>query len=146
WALPGGFIDVDVDASLEGCALLKLREKTDLSAPWLKQVVAPGRPELDTRGWSVTHLYLALVPIDQVLPSDRYAAGTRWFALRRYGRPRGVKLAFDHGQLLVDAIARIRRKSEYTDLPVRLLPERFTLPEMQQIFELILDRPFEKKA
>lgn len=146
WALPGGFVDVDVDSSLEACALRKLREKTGVDAPWLEQVVAHGGPDRDPRGWSVTHLYAALIPVDRVLEPGGNATDARWHPLRRDGRPKGVKLAFDHGRLLAEAIARIRRKSEYTDLPVRLLPERFTLPELQHIFEIVLDRPIDKKA
>lgn len=146
WALPGGCVDVDLDTSLEACALRQLHEKAGVVAPWLEQVVAHGGPDRDPRGWSVTHLYAALVPTDQVLEPDRNAAGARWHALRRDGRPKGVKLAFDHGRLLAEAIARIRSKSEYTDLPVRLLPKRFTLPELQHIFEIVLGRPIDKKA
>ena len=146
WALPGGFVDIDVDASLEACALRKLREKTGVEAPWLEQVAAHGGPDRDPRGWSVTHLYAALVPIDRALEPGGNASDARWHRLRRDGRPRGVKLAFDHDRLIAEAVARIRRKSEYTDLPVRLLPEPFTLPEMQNIFEIVLDRPIDKKA
>ncbi len=146
WALPGGFVDIDVDASLDACALRKLREKTGVDAPWLEQVVAHGGPDRDPRGWSVTHLYVALIPIDQALAPGGNATDARWHPLRRDGRPKGVKLAFDHGRLLAEAIARIRGKSEYTDLPVRLLPERFTLPELQHIFEIVLDRSIDKKA
>lgn len=146
WALPGGFVDIDVDASLEACALRKLREKTGIEAPWLEQVVAHGGPGRDPRGWSVTHLYAALVPIDRALEPGGNAADARWHPLRRNGRPKGVKLAFDHGRLIAEAVARIRSKSEYTDLPVRLLPERFTLPELQHVFEIVLDRSIDKKA
>lgn len=146
WALPGGFVDIDIDDSLEACAMRKLREKTGVETPWLEQVAAHGGPDRDPRGWSVTHLYAALVPIDKALEPGGNASDARWHPLRRNGRPKGVKLAFDHARLVAEAVARIRRKSEYTDLPVRLLPEPFTLPEMQNMFEIVLDRSIDKKA
>jgi len=146
WALPGGFVDVDADASLEACARRVLRERTGIDAQWLEQVAAHGGRERDPRDWSITLLHAALVPVDDTRQAGGQADHVRWHPLRRNGRPKGVKLACDHGRLVAEAVARIRRKSEYTDLPVRLLPEPFTLPEMQNVFEIVLDRSIDKKA
>src|SRR5690606_14271004 len=90
--------------------------------------------------------HAALVPVDAARRPEGDAAHLRWHLLRRNGQPKGVKLASDHGRLVAEAVARIRRKSEYTDLPVRFLPEPFTLPEMQNVFEVVLDRSIDKKA
>jgi len=146
WSLPGGFVDVDVDASVEACARRMLREQAGIDAPWLEQVAAHGGRERDPRGWSVTLLHAALVPADRARKVVGDAGDVRWLPLGRNGRPKGVKLAFDHGRLVGEAVARIRRKSEYTDLPVRFLPEPFTLPEMQNVFEIVLERSIDKKA
>ena len=158
WALPGGFVDVDRDDTLEQCAQRKLREKTGLDSPWLEQVAARGSRDRDPRGWSVTHLYAALMPDSEPLSAGGNAADVRWHPLDAQGRlvplddadsnepHRRPQLAFDHESLLQEAVARVRSKSEYTDLPVYLLPARFTLPELQAIFEVVLGRPVDKKA
>ncbi|MEJ2407618.1 MAG: DNA mismatch repair protein MutT, partial [Candidatus Thiodiazotropha sp.] len=56
------------------------------------------------------------------------------------------KLAFDHEEILATAIERLRGKAEYTSLPVYLLPGEFTLPELQQSYEVVLGRPVDKSA
>lgn len=145
WALPGGFVDVDRDGSLEECALRKLREKTGVRAPYLEQVGSWGNATRDPRGWSVTQVYVALLATDDIRPTQE--AGTiesRWEPIRGDGV--APSLAFDHGMLLKAALTRVRGKAEYTSLPIHLLPREFTLSELQRVFEILLGRPLEKKA
>ena len=56
------------------------------------------------------------------------------------------RLAFDHGEIVAAALERLRGKVEYTSLPAFLLPEPFTLPELQRTYELVLGRPLDKSA
>ena len=80
WALPGGFVNVDLDADLQACAARKLREKTAVSSPYLEQVGSWGGAERDPRGWSATHVYFALVPRETSEPGKGgNAADARWF-------------------------------------------------------------------
>jgi 8-oxo-dGTP diphosphatase len=146
WALPGGFVDVAIDADLAGCARRKLQDKTALAGAYLEQVGSWGDATRDPRGWSATHLYVALVSAQQGEPAPgANAAGLAWFgvdeALQR--RPR---LAFDHAVLLQAAVERLRSKSEYTSLPAFLLPEPFTLPQLQHRYEVVLGRPVDKSG
>ncbi len=143
WALPGGFVDVEQDADLASCALRKLQQKTGVQSPYLEQVGSWGGRQRDPRGWSVTHLYFALIPTPPVL-SPREAGGAGWFALD--GQQVGVALAFDHAALLAAAVRRLRNKVEYTSLPAFLLPAEFTLSELQQMYEIVLERAVEKSA
>lgn len=115
WALPGGFVNVEVDASLLDCALRKLREKTGAITPYLEQLGSWGSATRDPRGWSATHCFYALVPAMAVaLHKGARADEVNWFdadaALRK-------RLAFDHAELLAAALARLRGKVEYTSLP-----------------------------
>lgn len=144
WALPGGFIDVDKDASLLGCALRKLQEKTGVSAPYLEQLGSWGGASRDPRGWSTTHAFFALVPSqDLVLEKGANAAQVEWIEATAAARKR---LAFDHAEILEAAIARLRSKVEYTSLPAFLLSEPFTLPQLQHTYEVVLGRPVDKSA
>ena len=145
WALPGGFVDVDRDESLEACARRKLKEKTGVETPYLEQLGSWGGASRDPRGWSATHVYFALIPSERiVLQKGANAADTAWFELDGLGRKK--KLAFDHGEILDAAITRLRNKVEYTSLPAYLLPEEFTLSELQRMYEVVMERPIEKSA
>ena len=80
WALPGGFVNVDVDEDLEACARRKLHEKTDVRSPYLEQLGSWGSAGRDPRGWSVTQAYFALMPAhDVVLAKGANAADVAWF-------------------------------------------------------------------
>lgn len=144
WALPGGFVDPEIDATLEGCAQRKLREKTGLEQTFLEQVGAWGGRARDPRGWSVTTLFYALIRADQApgIPID--GDGTRWFPADRPDRP--SELAFDHDKLLDAVLERMRGTVENSDLPAFLLPPRFTMPELQRVFETVLDRKLDHSA
>lgn len=145
WALPGGFVDTAKDQSLEHCALRKLKEKTGISSPYLEQVGSWGGAHRDPRGWSTTHVYFALLPIDaSPLQPGGNATDIRWSAVN--GEKVREKLAFDHPMLLKHAIQRLRAKVEYTSLPAFLMPREFTLTELQRMYEVVLGRELEKKA
>lgn len=145
WALPGGFVDVSSDHDLESCAARKLKEKTGISSPYLEQLGSWGSASRDPRGWSATHVYLALIPSAQVeLVSGGNAPEAAWFEIE--GKGVSARLAFDHKALLSGAVERIRSKVEYTSLPIHLLEEPFTLTELQRAYELVLGRPVNKAA
>lgn len=144
WALPGGFIDVEKDATLMSCALRKLEAKTGLSAPYLEQLGSWGSATRDPRGWSATHAFFALVSSrDVVLEKGANAAEVDWFEVPAAIRKR---LAFDHGDILAAANARLQSRVEYTSLPAFLLQEPFTLPQLQRTYEVVLGRPVDKSA
>nr|WP_249135423.1 DNA mismatch repair protein MutT [Bradyrhizobium sp. AUGA SZCCT0222] len=96
----------------------------------------------DAEPWSATHAYFALMP--DLPASGPGAADARWFAVGS-GKPR-VRLAFDHADILEAAVQRLRSKVEYTSLPAYLMPPEFTLPDLQRVYEIVLDRPLEKSA
>ena len=139
WALPGGFVDVERDADLETCARRKLVEKTGVAAPYLEQLGSWGNAERDPRGWSATHAYFALMPTHAV-PADTVA----WCDVD--AAPRSRRLAFDHEEILQAGIERLRGKVEYTSLPAFLLPEPFTLPQLQRTYEVVLGRAIDKSG
>jgi 8-oxo-dGTP diphosphatase len=150
WALPGGFVDITKDPSLRDCAFRKLREKVGVSSPYLEQLGSWGNASRDPRGWSATHAYFALIEIQnadaehhQSLTDETGATASKWFEVGVAARKR---LAFDHSEILATAISRVRSKVEYTSLPAFLLPEPFTLPQLQRTYEVVLERPMDKSA
>lgn len=145
WALPGGFVDVDVDADLAACARRKLREKTGIASPYLEQLGGWGSATRDPRGWSATHVYFALIAAQGVvLIKGGNAADVAWFRVDEVLRK--PRLAFDHGEILRSAVERLRSKVEYTSLPAFLLVEPFTLPQLQRMYEVVLGRPVDKSG
>jgi 8-oxo-dGTP diphosphatase len=145
WALPGGFVDIDRDADLIACARRKLREKTGVASPYLEQLGSWGSAARDPRGWSATHAYFALMPSqDVVLEKGANAADVAWFAVDEL--PARRKLAFDHAEILAAGVERLRNKVEYTSLPAFLLPEPFTLPQLQRTYEIVLGRAVDKSG
>ncbi|MDR1826801.1 MAG: NUDIX hydrolase [Methylobacteriaceae bacterium] len=144
WALPGGFVDVDRDRTLEQCALRKLKEKTGVSGPYLEQVGSWGSADRDPRGWSVTHVYVALLSGAPALQPGGNADDAEWAAIGDSGVDR--PLAFDHAELLSATLERVRSKTEYTSLPAQFLPETFSLSEIQRVYEIVLGRKLDKKA
>lgn len=145
WALPGGFVDVVLDTDLTACARRKLQEKTSVVSPYLEQLGSWGSATRDPRGWSATHVYFALIPAHDVLPAKgANAADVAWFKVDSVLRR--PKLAFDHAEILRSALERLRSKVEYTSLPAFLLPEPFTLPQLQRAYEVVLGRPVDKSG
>ncbi len=149
WSLPGGGIDIRHDESFDASAARRLAEQTGLSSEVLEQVGTWGGPRRDPRGWSVTTVYLALVPSERARAAAARCAGplgsgAQWHPIDRARRP--GPLAFDHDHLLDAALGHLLERAEHSVLPAALLPPTFTLPEMQRCFEAVLGRGLEKSA
>lgn len=139
-ALPGGFVNLNIDENLDETAHRKLTEKTAIQSPYLEQVGSFGGPKRDPRGWSITVLYFALIDFHSAnVPSE----SGEWVEV---GKALKMDLAFDHSILLNEALERLRSRTRYTALPIALMPEDFTLTELQAIFEVILGRKLPLKS
>jgi len=139
WALPGGF--VRPGESLERAAMRELGEETGVKDVYLEQLYSFGDPDRDPRGRVITVAYFALIASDAVvLRATTDAADARWFDVADL-----PSLAFDHGRILAYSLERLRNKVEYTTVPFQLLPEEFTLTELQRVYESILGRRLDKR-
>lgn len=140
WALPGGF--VQMDEPLEEAACRELAEETGLQEAYLEQLYTYGDPERDPRGRVVSVAYFALIPADAPIHSDggSDARQAKWFPINEL-----PELAFDHAEIISYALRRLRYKLEYTAACFELLPEEFTLSQLQQTYEMILGESLDKR-
>ncbi|RJG41924.1 NUDIX hydrolase [Motilimonas pumila] len=140
YALIGGGIAPQQDQHLDDTVNRCLQQKTQLQPHYLEQVSSQADPHRDPRGWSVCFLYLAVFR-----PQQKVHANCKWVNVYDLlNSP--VKLAFDHKALVETALNRLLNKSQYSSLPVYFLGASFTLPELQQCFESILQTQLPKAA
>ena len=125
-ALPGGFVHVQEDADTEDAARRVIRAKLGFDAPYLEQLYTFSGKDRDTRGWSISVAYYALIPAS-LLDQSQVAE-----TLPVEDLP---KLPFDHDQIVAKAIERLRSKATYSSLPAFLLPEIFTLNDLHGIYQ-----------
>lgn len=140
WAIPGGF--VKMDESLEEAAYRELAEETGVTSEnvYLEQLYTFGHPKRDPRTRVITVAYFALVSADKINPQAADdAEDVGWFSV--YHPP---SLAFDHADILHYALTRLRYKLEYSAVGFQLLPEKFTLRELQDAYEIILGTKLDK--
>jgi len=138
-ALPGGF--VREDESLEEAAARELEEETGTKNIFLEQLYSFGDPKRDPRGRVVTVAYYALISPDRAeLAAGSDAASAAWYPVAKL-----PKLAFDHPNILDVALNRLRGKLEYTTVGFELLPKKFTLSDLQQMYEVILNKSLDKR-
>ena len=139
WALPGGF--VEMDESLEEAAARELKEEASVSNVYLEQLYTFGEPKRDPRGRVISVAYFALVDASQqnIRAADD-AAEAQWHSVFK-----PPKLAFDHRKILDYAVWRLRNKIEWTTVGYELLPKKFTLSELQSVYEIILQKPVDKR-
>lgn len=145
WSLVGGFIDVQNDEALIDTAKRKLEEKTGVKTPYLEQFCSFGSKTRDPRGWSVTTVYFALIPSEDIeLRAGQGATDIKWSIVKN-GAVKEA-LAFDHTQILAGCTERLKAKVLYTSLPVHLMPDEFTLAELQDVYEIIMDGKMDHKS
>ncbi len=139
WALPGGF--VKMDESLEEAAARELEEETGVNDVYIEQLYTFGYPKRDPRTRVITVVYFALIDSGNIrLRATADASEAAWFSVKDI-----PKLAFDHDKILAYALQRLRWKLEYTNVAYSLLPEKFTLTDLQKVYEIILGRGLDKR-
>ncbi len=141
WAFPGGFVGENED--VERAARRELAEETGVSARRLRleQLAPYTAPRRDPRHRIVSVAWLAVLGPDVEPVAGDDAAEAQW-------RPvvellAGRRLAFDHGQMLTDALERLRQNFERTSQAVSFLPEEFTVAELRQVYEAVWGRPLD---
>jgi len=139
WALPGGLLPAG--ESLDRAAARKLLEETGVQDVYLEQLYTFGELSRgDGAGRGVAVTYFALVQHEQVRLRESEAWRPAWHSA--YQLP---PLAFDNNAVVDYAVRRLRSKLDYTNVAYSLLPRQFTLSELQQVYEAILDRELDKR-
>lgn len=137
WSLPGGFVHTDKDATAEDSVRRVLSQKAGIALRHMEQIASFTGQTRDRRGWSVSIAYLALVQIEEVDLNEN----AKWVAVDEV-----LSLPFDHKDILDAGLRRVRDKAAYSSLPAFLLPETFTLPELERVYEEVLGTPLNSAA
>ena len=139
WALPGGF--VHLEETVDEAARRELREETGLDRVYLEQLYTFGAIDRDPRERVIAVGYYALVRLsDHRVHAATDARDAAWFAMNHL-----PTLAFDHAQILETAHQRLQGKVRYQPLGFELLPQKFTLTQLQKLYEIVLDRKLDKR-
>jgi len=139
WAIPGGF--VRMDESLENAAKRELHEETGVTDVYLEQLYTFGEPDRDPRTRVITVAYIALIDSEsRTLRASSDVSEAQWFSVKKL-----PALAFDHSTIVEYGLNRLRSKLEYSNIAYGLLPTEFRLSELQRVYEVILDRPIDKR-
>ncbi len=135
WALPGGF--VQMEESLEDAARRELKEETGVENVFMEQLYTFGSLGRDPRGRVISVAYFALVNLSEhTLRAATDAEDAAWYSINEL-----PELAFDHSDILNAALDRLRAKLRYQPIGFELLPEHFTLSQLQQLYETVLGVP-----
>jgi len=139
WAFPGGI--VPVGEAPEVAATRELRAQTGIEDVYLEQLRTFGDPGRDPHAHVVSIAYFALVParVERPTGCGKYA-DVKWASVKSL-----PPLAYDHNHIAEYALARLRAKLAYTNVAFSLLPEAFTLGELQEVYEIILGRELDRR-
>ncbi len=137
WAFPGGFLRMD--ETLEQCARRELMEETSFCPEMLEQFHAYSSVHRDPRERVVTVAFYALVKPAAVKGGDD-ADEAQWFEIHHV-----PPLAFDHDELLVQALRHLKEQVHFKPVCFKLLGDVFTLPQLQHIYETVLDTTFDRR-
>jgi len=139
WALPGGFVQMDED--LETGARRELEEETGVKDVYLEQLYTFGAPDRDPRERVITVAYYALIPSGKlVLRAATDAEAVGWFGMNEL-----PPLAFDHQDIVDMAHRRLAAKLDYSTIAFQFMPRLFTLGQLQQVYEIILQEDIDKR-
>lgn len=145
WAFPGGFININ--ESLEDAAKRELLEETNVKNVYLEQLYTFGDVERDPRMRVISVSYMALLNENDIEKFNEKAGDDakelQWFNINELLNgieDNSIKLAFDHEKIFKLAIERLRGKIDYTNIAFQLLPKEFSMLELQNVYEQILNK------
>ncbi|TVR72293.1 MAG: NUDIX hydrolase [Marinilabiliales bacterium] len=138
WSLMGGF--VGSDENLDDAAARILNRLTGLDDVYLEQLYTYGEPDRDPGGRVISVAYYALIRTERLDESAGDGNPARWFSFDSL-----PELVFDHAEMVDKAIKRLRRKSLIQPVGFELLPEKFTLTQLQKLYEAIHQRKLDKR-
>lgn len=137
WAFPGGFMNID--ETVEECAKRELEEETGLRNVAVEQLYTFSDVNRDSRERIISVVHYALVRLSQVKGGDD-AASAKWFALNQI-----PSLAFDHDEMLKMAKNRLKERLHLEPMGIELMPETFSMNELQKLYEAIMEQKFDCK-
>lgn len=137
WAFPGGFMRIDESA--EQCALRELKEETNLTPGYLEQFHTFTEVGRDPRERVITIAYFALIKKSDVIGGDD-ASDAKWFKVDEM-----PQLAFDHDYIFKMALTALKQKIHFEPIGFDLLEEEFSMPDLQRLYEAILDFKFDRR-
>ena len=138
WSLMGGF--VNKDENVDEAASRVLNQLTGLSNIYMEQLYCFGDVNRDAAGRVVSVAYFALINIGDYSEQLQHDHEARWFALNKI-----PALIFDHKQMVTKAKERLQQKVANHPIGFELLPEKFTLPQLQNLYEAIYEGPIDKR-
>jgi 8-oxo-dGTP diphosphatase len=142
WSIPGGF--VNIDESLEEAAHRELEEETGVKNVYMEQLYTYGKPKRDPRYRIISVAFFALIDhtkLNMTQPSKgNEIIKSEWFPINKL-----PETAFDHKEMIGYAHQRLKYKLEYTSVGLELLPDLFSLTDLQNIYEVILGEKLDKR-
>ncbi|MBR9702795.1 NUDIX hydrolase [Candidatus Woesearchaeota archaeon] len=138
YAIPGGFVKKDEE--LEDAVKRELAEETGVTGVFLKQLGAYGKVDRDPRGRILSVAFAALISPHQRLQATTDAMAAEWFAIDNL-----PKLAFDHDKIIAEALDFLRFELQTTNIANQVLPEFFTLSQLQGLYESVLGKKLDKR-
>ena len=141
WALPGGYIRIS--ETLDDAALRILKEKTNVQNIYLEQLYTFGDPLRHPNSRVITCAYFALIRSDDIVLSfeeNTEITEVKWHPVNTL-----PALAFDHKEIIEYSLKRTRERLEFCPIAFQLLPQKFTLTELQKAYEMILMKKLDKR-
>lgn len=138
WSLMGGF--VEENESLDNAAQRIVTQLTGLSNVYMEQLYAFGEEKRDPGGRIVSVAYFSLIKIEEYDEQLALDFGASWIPLKEI-----PELIFDHGKMVEKALIKLRRKTRTQPVGFELLPEKFTIPQLQRLYEAIYQISFDKR-
>ena len=140
WALPGGF--VLADESLETAVIRELQEETGITVNYLEQLYSFGEPDRDPRQRVISIAYFGLVKTSQFreLKASTDAENAAWFSIKKL-----PALAFDHKQIIRQAVERLQSKIRYQPIGFELLDKKFPFSDLEKLYAALLDKTINRR-
>ncbi|WP_051293046.1 NUDIX hydrolase [Olivibacter sitiensis] len=141
WGLPGFF--VDQNETIDDAVKRILFEYTGLKGIFMEQLYTFGDLQRHPQGRIITVAYYAMLRLDDAIklaPSSNYVRSAKWWSIKDL-----PELAFDHNRIIAKTLEKIRRKISHSPIAFELLPEKFTLTQLQQLYEAIWEKKLDKR-